>query len=97
MDMKGIALMACIAVGLVGVSLLLVYPPGPESEELRVSLKSSNMCELVRKYEPNQPLREHICRPQKVREKLEEQHGVREPEGMEEQQRVREPEVTIKL
>ena len=93
MDMKGIALMACIAVGLVGVSLLLVYPPGPEPE-LR---EPPNMCELVRKYEPNQPLREHICRPAKVREKLEEQHGVREPEGIEEQQRVREPEVTIEL
>jgi len=76
-DMKGIALMACIAVGLVGVSLgLLVYPPGPEPE-LR---EPPNMCELVRKYEPNQPLREHICRPAKVREKLEEQQRVREPE-----------------
>ncbi len=94
MDMKGIALMACIAVGLVGVSLgLLVYPPGPEPE-LRDPL---NTCELVQKYEPNQPLREHICRPAKVRAKLEEQHGVREPEGIEEQQRVREPEVTIEI
>ena len=80
MDMKGIALMACIAVGLVGVSLgLLVYPPGPEPE-LRDPL---NTCELVRKYEPNQPLREHICRPPSVREQIEEQQGVREPEGME--------------
>ena len=95
MDMKGRALMACIAVGLVGVSLgLLVYPPGPEPEELR---DPPNMCELVHKYEPNQPLREHICRPPKVREKLEEQHGVREPEEIEEQQRVMEPEVTIEL
>jgi hypothetical protein len=92
--MKGIALMACIAVGLVGVSLgLLVYPPGPEPE-LR---EPPNMCELVRKYEPNQPLREHICRPAKVRAKLEEQHGIREPKGIEEQQRVREPEVTREL
>jgi hypothetical protein len=94
--MKGKPLMACIAVGLAGVSLLLLYPPGPEPE-LRDPPINLSMCELVRKYEPNQPLREHICRPQKVREKLEEQHGVREPEGMEEQQRVREPEVTIKL
>jgi hypothetical protein len=81
-DMKGIALMACIAVGLVGVSLLLAYPPGREPE-LRDPPRHSNICEEVRKYEPNQPLREHICRPSlnsKVRERLEEQHGVGEPE-----------------
>jgi hypothetical protein len=84
-DMKGIALMACIAVGLVCVCLLLVYPPGPEPEELRVPLKSQNMCEQVRKYEPNQPLREYICRPATVRAKLGKQ------------QRVGEPEVTRKL
>ena len=96
MDMKGIALMVCI-VGLVGVSgLLLVYPLDPEPELLDPPINLS-MCELVRKYEPNQPLREHICRPPKVREKLEEQHGFREPEGIEEQQRVREPEVKTEL
>ncbi len=77
--MKGIALMVCIAVGLVGVSLLLVYPPGSEPE-LRDPSINLSMCELVGKYEPNQPLREHICRPAKVRAKLEEQHRVREPE-----------------
>lgn len=70
------ALMACIAVGLVGASLLLFYPPGPEPEWRA----PQTMCEQVQKYEPNQPLREHICRPPKVREKIEEQHGVREPE-----------------
>lgn len=97
MDMKSIALMACIAVGLVGVSLgLLGYPPGPEPE-LRDPPINLSMCEQVRKYEPNQPLREHICRPPKVREKLEEQHGVREPEGIEGQQRAGEPKVTIEL
>ncbi len=68
--------MGCIALGLVGASLLLVYPPAPEPE-LR---NPPSMCELVREYEPNQPLREHICRPAKVREKLEEQQRVREPE-----------------
>ena len=70
--MKGIALMACIAVVLVGmmvVSLLPVYPPSPEPEWR----DPPTMCEQVRKYEPNQPLREHICRPPSVREQLEEQ------------------------
>jgi len=79
--MKGIALMARIAVVLVGmmvVSLLLVYSPGPKPEWG----PPPTMCEQVRKYEPNQPLREHICRPPSVREQIEEQQRVREPEGI---------------
>ena len=78
--MKGIALLACIAVVLVGmmvVSLLPVYPPSPEPEWR----DPPTMCEQVRKYEPNQPLREHICRPPSVREQLEEQQRVRERDG----------------
>lgn len=72
------------------------FSPAPQEAEKELR-NPPNMCEQVRKYEPNQPLREHICRPPKVREKLEEQHGVREPEGIEEQQRVGEPKVTIEL
>jgi hypothetical protein len=83
--MKGIALIACLAVvpvGVLVVSLLpFFYPPSPEPEWRDPD--PPTMCELVRKYEPNQPLREHICRPPSVREQIEEQQRVREPEGME--------------
>ena len=78
MDMKGIALIACLAVvpiGMMVVSLLPVfYPPSPEPEWR----DPPTMCEQVRKYEPNQPLREYICSPPSVREQLEEQQIVRE-------------------
>ena len=78
--MKGIALMACIAVVLaLGMMVVRGLPENPPVSKPKWG-DLPTLREQVRKYEPNQPLREHICRPPKVREKLEEQHGVREPE-----------------
>ena len=65
--MKGIALMACIAVvlalGMMVVRGLPEYPPVSQEPKWR---DLPTLCEQVRKYEPNQPLREHICHPSKA-------------------------------
>ena len=62
--MKAIALMTCIAVvlalGMMVVRGLPEYPPAPSGPEWR---DLPTLCEQVKKYEPNQPLREHICHP----------------------------------
>ncbi len=82
MGMKGIALMACLVVvivGMVAVNWLPIYPPGPETEWR----DSPTLCEQVRKYEPNQPLREYICLSPSEREHLKEQQKGKEPKGIE--------------
>ncbi len=62
--MKGIALLAAVAVVLaLGMMVVRGLPPEHPSVSEEEWRDLPTLCEQVRKYEPNQPLREYICHP----------------------------------